>query len=314
MCGVAGYIDLANHPKSEILARMLSAISHRGPDADGIWCEGDVGLVHSRLSIIDLEHSEQPMEIDSSALTFNGEIYNYRSLRDQAAMTGATDGDTEVLLRGIKEHGVDFLTGVDGMFAFGLWERDEGRLTLARDRFGKKPLFIARPRPDLLVFGSEPMALLEHPEVSDELDEFALGNVVRHGAVAGTGSLYSDIRQVPAGHAVIWKDGQLQKREWFDPTNLISGKQKRFDIDELETKFMTSVEARLVSDVPVGAFLSGGIDSSLLVAAMRKLKPDQTIHTFSVSFEDDPDDEHEFASLVGERFGTVHHRVVVGQQ
>ena len=314
MCGIAGYIDLANRPKLEILSRMLAAISHRGPDADGIWREGDVGLVHSRLSIIDLQHSEQPMELDSSVLTFNGEIYNYRSLRDEAAVNCSTNGDTEVLLRGIKDHGVDFLSRIDGMFSFGYWDREKRRLILARDRFGKKPLFIARPRPDLLVFGSEPKALLEHPEVSDELDEFALGNVVRYGAVAGGRSLYSDIRQVPPGHAVEWEDGTLETREWFDPTSLISRKRQRFDIDLLETEFLKSVKARLVSDVPVGAFLSGGIDSSLLVSAMRRLQPEQTIHTFSISFEGDPDDEHEFASVVADRFETVHHRVVVGQQ
>jgi len=313
MCGIAGYVDLAQGPSEAILRDMAAEIAHRGPDADGIWINGEIGLVHTRLSIIDLSESTQPMSSASGAITFNGEIYNYRELRSRISGDFSTHGDTEVLLRGIDEHGIDFLNRIDGMFSFGHWDIEGRRLLLARDRFGKKPLFVSQPRPDLLVFGSEPKALLRHPEVGESLDEGALREVVRYRAVYGRQSLYSGIRQIPPGHAFEWCGGEVVMSEWFDAANLVVRRGDAGDQTLLEQEFMASVEARLVSDVPVGAFLSGGIDSSLVVAAMRRLKPNDDIHTFSVSFEGDPDDEHAFASSVADRFHTIHHRIVVGQ-
>ena len=313
MCGIAGYVDLAKQPSEAVLRNMASEIGHRGPDADGIWIDGEIGLVHTRLSIIDLSESIQPMSSQSGAITFNGEIYNFEELRARIAGDFSTHGDTEVLLRGIDEHGIDFLSEIDGMFSFGHWDLERRRLLLARDRFGKKPLFVSQPRPDLLVFGSEPKSLLQHPEVTQSLDEDALREVVRYRAVYGTQSLYSEIRQIPPGHAFEWCGGEARNSEWFDAADLVVRQGEVCDLETLERAFMTSVKARLVSDVPVGAFLSGGIDSSLVVAAMRRLKPKDDIHTFSVSFEGDPDDEHEFASAVADRFQTIHHRIVVGQ-
>ena len=313
MCGIAGYVDLAEGPSEAILRNMASEISHRGPDADGIWCDDEIGLVHTRLSIIDLSESIQPMSSRAGAITFNGEIYNYRQLRSQLTADFVTHGDTEVLLHGVDEHGLDFLDRIDGMFSFGHWDLERRCLLLARDRFGKKPLFVSQPRPDLLVFGSEPKALLQHPEVDRSLDQDALREVVRYRAVYGTQSLYSGITQIPPGHALEWRGGDARISEWFDAADLVVRRGEADDQSSLEREFMESVEARLVSDVPVGAFLSGGIDSSLVVAAMRRLKPKEDIHTFSVSFEGDPDDEHEFASTVADRFETIHHRVVVGQ-
>ena len=314
MCGIAGYIDLSGPPSRSVLEAMANSIAHRGPDASSIWLDDRAGLVHTRLSIIDLGHSHQPMKIENSVLTFNGEVYNYSSLRESLNPSNfRTNGDTEVLLRGLREHGFDFLSSIDGMFAFGLWDSEQGSLHLARDRYGKKPLFYAVPRKGLLVFGSEPKAILQHPEVGDELDMDALRQVVKHRAVYGSHSLYRNIHQVSAGESIIWDGERLARSKWYDATQIARLRERDFSLDELESTFMDSVAARLVSDVPVGSFLSGGIDSSLVVAAMRRLQPDQDIHTFSVSFAGDPDDEHTFASSVAERFGTCHHRVMVGE-
>jgi len=314
MCGIAGYIDLSAPPSRSVLEAMADSIAHRGPDASRIWSDDRAGLVHTRLSIIDLGHSHQPMSVEESVLTFNGEIYNYPSLRASLGPSNfETNGDTEVLVRGIREHGLDFLSSIDGMFAFGLWDAAQKTLCLARDRYGKKPLFYAVPRDGLLVFGSEPKAILQHPEVGDELDMDALRQVVKYRAVYGSHSLYRDIHQVPAGGSVVWDGSRLTKSKWYDAACIAKIREPKFSLDELESTFMTSVAARLVSDVPVGAFLSGGIDSSLVVAAMRRLQPDQDIHTFSVSFAGDPDDEHTFASSVAERFSALHHRIIVDE-
>ena len=314
MCGIAGYIDLSGPPSRSVLEAMANSIAHRGPDASSIWLDDRAGLVHTRLSIIDLGHSHQPMKVENSVLTFNGEVYNYSSLRESLDPSNfSTNGDTEVLLRGLREHGFDFLSSIDGMFAFGLWDSEQGSLHLARDRYGKKPLFYAVPRDGLLVFGSEPKAILQHPEVGDALDMDALQQVVKYRAVYGSHSLYRDIHQVPAGGSVVWDGSRLTKSKWYDAACIAKIRDPKFSLDELESTFMTSVAARLVSDVPVGAFLSGGIDSSLVVAAMRRLQPDQDIHTFSVSFAGDPDDEHTFASSVAERFSTLHHRIIVDE-
>ena len=314
MCGIAGYIDLSGPPSRSVLEAMANSIAHRGPDASSIWLDDRAGLVHTRLSIIDLGHSHQPMKVENSVLTFNGEVYNYSSLRESLDPSNfSTNGDTEVLLRGLREHGFDFLSSIDGMFAFGLWDSEQGSLHLARDRYGKKPLFYAVPRDGLLVFGSEPKAILQHPEVGDALDIDALQQVVKYRAVYGSHSLYRDIHQVPAGGSVVWDGSRLTKSKWYDAACIAKIREPKFSLDELESTFMNSVAARLVSDVPVGAFLSGGIDSSLVVAAMRRLQPDQDIHTFSVSFAGDPDDEHTFASSVAERFSTLHHRIIVDE-
>jgi asparagine synthase (glutamine-hydrolysing) len=314
MCGIAGYIDLSGPPSRSVLEAMANSIAHRGPDASSIWLDDRAGLVHTRLSIIDLGHSHQPMKVENSVLTFNGEVYNYSSLRESLDPSNfSTNGDTEVLLRGLREHGFDFLSSIDGMFAFGLWDSEQGSLHLARDRYGKKPLFYAVPRDGLLVFGSEPKAILQHPEVGDALDMDALQQVVKYRAVYGSQSLYRDIHQVPAGGSVVWDGSRLTKSKWYDAACIAKIREPKFSLDELESTFMNSVAARLVSDVPVGAFLSGGIDSSLVVAAMRRLQPDQDIHTFSVSFAGDPDDEHTFASSVAERFSTLHHRIIVDE-
>ena len=248
-------------------------------------------------------------------LAFNGEIYNYRQLRDKLFPTDTrwqTDGDTEVLLNILSIGSLDKLLEVEGMFAFAIWDNEKKELTLGRDRFGKKPLYYSLPTSKSIVFGSEPKALLAHPGVSDELDPNALKSALTYRAVYGTGSMYANIHQVQPGECLIWKDGKIKTTQYFNHTDLFNQKPEQTDL--LQT-LEASVKHRLVSDVPVGAFLSGGIDSSIIVALMRRaLGDDHDIRTYSVSFEGDTKDENPYASAVAEQFRATHNRTLVRPQ
>ena len=259
----------------------------------------------------------------SLSLVYNGEIYDYSAQRETLLAAGInleTKGDTEVVLRLIERSWERDLDQLDGMFAVGAWDSDRQRLLLARDPLGKKPLFFALVHPDLLVFGSEIKALLEHPELGTALNENSLRQALRFRAVYGAQSLYAGIMQVEPGCWLEFSRTGIRTGRFYDLTKKTRAARDRFVgrtqaglIDEGEQLLFRAVQKRLVADVPVGAFLSGGIDSSLIVAMMRECRhPSEKICTFSVGFHDDDYTELPFAKAVSNHLGTQHTEVLVG--
>jgi asparagine synthase (glutamine-hydrolysing) len=328
MCGIAGYVDFeTGRVWPAVLDAMAAALARRGPDARGTLIEGPCGLAHARLSIIDLAGSPQPMRVGGSrvSLVYNGELYTYRDLREELVKQGIfldTHGDTEMILRYVDHQWEKALDQFDGMFAFAAWDRQRERLLLARDPLGKKPLFYAIPSPGVLVFASEIKAVLEHPAVCVELDEDAVRQAVRFRAVYGDRSLYAGVRQVEPGCWLeITREGIRQGR-FYDLPALAASERERIAghsdqqlIDDGERMLTEAVRKRLVADVPVGAFLSGGLDSSLIVALMRQCRaPEEKTCTFSVGFRGDRNSELPFAQTVADAIGTVHTTVELTEQ
>ncbi len=327
MCGIGGCLDFNRPTPSGVLAAMARALGRRGPDSQGVFTDGPCGLAHARLSIIDVEGSPQPMTAAESGMTivYNGEVYNYRELRNQLRALGEplhTRGDTEALLRWLGREWIDALPRFNAMFAFAVWDKRRERLLLARDAIGEKPLFYATPEPGVLVFGSEVKAVLEHPAVTRTLDEDALRQALRFRAVYGEATLHRGVRQLEPGTWLEFSRAGLTQGRFFDLVE--ATRSAEVDLRGLSEReltargrdlFLQSVEQRLVADVPVGAFLSGGLDSSLIVAAMRKAQPPSAeIRTFSVGFADDPHSELPFAGQVAELVGAVHTPIEVGPQ
>ncbi len=327
MCGIAGYVDFNAPPQEAVLRAMAGSIQRRGPDAQGVLINGPCGLAHRRLSIIDLTGSPQPMEVPASdvSLTFNGEIYNYQDLQGDLrahAVQLTWSGDTEVVLRLVDREWERSLPRFDGMFAFGAWHRREKKLLLARDPLGKKPLFYALPEPGVIVFGSEIKALLEHPAVRPRLDEDALRQVVRFRAVYGERSLYAGIRQVPPGSWLEFSQAGVRAGCFYDlaeQTRCAAEEVRSLGEADLLERFdqliTASVRKRLIADVPVGAFLSGGLDSSVIVALIRACRaPEAEVRTFSVGFAGDLHSELPFAKQVADTIGTSHTEVALREQ
>jgi len=325
MCGIAGYIDFNRDPRRGVLDGMTRALGRRGPDAHGVLADGPCGLAHTRLSVIDVEGSPQPMRLPDLdlAMVYNGEVYNYEALRAElqaAGVTFHTKGDTEVVLRWIAHSGPAALPKFDAMFAFAIWDRRRETLTLARDALGEKPLFYATPEPGVLVFGSEIKAVLQHPGVDHTLDEDGLRQALRFRAVYGAHSLHRGVRQLEPGCYLEFDRDGLRIGRFYDLVEEIGLATSRYaglSQDQLiatgRELFMDSVEERLVADVPVGAFLSGGLDSSLIVAAMRRIRPPGAeIQTFSVGFAGDPHSELPFAQVVADAVGSRHTAISVG--
>ena len=329
MCGIAGYVDfVSGSAESAILTSMTQALKRRGPDAAGVFSEGACGLAHTRLSIIDIAGSAQPMVVSNNdiALVYNGELYNDRELRAELEALGErfqSDGDTEVVLRWVAREWADALPRFDAMFAIGAWDRKGERLLLARDAVGEKPLFYATPSPGVLVFGSELKALLEHPLVNLDLNEDALRQALRFRAVYGDDCLRRGVRQLEPGSWLEFdrEHGVRTGRHFELATEVAAARRQVGGIDDAELirrgrdLFMDSVRQRMIADVPVGAFLSGGLDSSLIVAAMRELRaPGDRIQTFSVGFAGDPHSELKFAETVADAFRTQHRPIMVGPE
>jgi asparagine synthase (glutamine-hydrolysing) len=325
MCGIAGYVDFGREPSAVVLRAMATSIARRGPDEQGVLVEGPCGFAHTRLSIIDIADSHQPMAVTGRdlSLVFNGEIYNYRQLRSELEAAGEpfeTAGDTEVLLRLIASEGAGALAKLDAMFAFAAWDRRLQKMLLARDPLGEKPLFYACPAPGVLVFGSEIKALLQHPGVDGELDLDGLRQALRFRAVYGQGSLHRGIRQLEPGCFLEFGRAGLRQGRFHDLLADVEVARARHAgrsvgelVEEGRDLFFQSVRERLIADVPVGAFLSGGLDSSLIVAAMRKLREaGEEIRTFSVGFDGDEKSELPFAQTVADAIGTHHQPVLVG--
>jgi asparagine synthase (glutamine-hydrolysing) len=318
MCGIAGkiYFDRERFVASEEVRAMGSAMSHRGPDGEGTWVDGNVGLTHRRLAIIDLSTAAgQPMcnEDESLWIIFNGEIYNFHELRQELEKQGHmfhTHSDTEVIIHAYEEYGRECLERLRGMFAFAIWDRRSHTLFLARDRVGKKPLFYFRGE-DRFVFASEIKALLIDDTVQRQPDPVAIDHFLALGYVPGPRTAFLGIHKLPPAHWLEFRDGQLKMgRYWklrYRPKRKISTDDA---IAEIHWHLGEAVRLRLASDVPLGAFLSGGVDSSAVVIHMAETMG-RPVRTFSVGFGDPSFDERRFARQVAERYRTDHTELVV---
>jgi len=316
MCGITGIVrsDGAQIDR-ELLARMNDAIRHRGPDDDGFYFGDGVGLGMRRLSIIDLKSGHQPIHnSDRTAwIVFNGEIYNYRELRKQLEARGHqfyTDSDTEAIVHAYDEYGTECPKYLRGMFAFAIWDERAKSLFLARDRVGKKPLLYAQLAGQL-VFGSEFMALLQHPDVSRDVNYEAIHHYLSFICVPAPLTAYQAIRKLEPGHSLLWKKGEIKlERYWqLDFSHKISISEEEAG-ERVVDLLRDAVRVRLMSEVPLGAFLSGGIDSSAIVALMAQ-ESSEKVKTFSIGFEEQDFSELHHARRVAEHVGAEHHEFIV---
>ena len=315
MCGIAGIFHLGTaKPVDPVrVTAMCDAIAHRGPDGAGVWHAPGVALGHRRLSIIDLAGSPQPMaSADGRAmLVFNGEIYNYRELRAELAAGGATfrtDGDSEVILAAWQKWGEDCVPRLHGMFAFALYDVQRRTLLLARDRLGVKPLFMAELADGSLAFASELKALTAHPLLRRTLDPLAVEDYLAWGYVPDHRSILAGVSKLPAGHSVLLRhDAPLPRpRQWWDISFAERRTGKPADLEaELIHLMREAVTSRMVADVPLGAFLSGGVDSSSVVALMAEASA-QPVKTCSIGFDVKALDESAYAQRIAEQFHTDH--------
>ncbi len=315
MCGIVGIFDLKGRRiiNQELLARMNQAQFHRGPDEGGMHTEPGLGLGHRRLSIIDLSSGQQPLfnEDGSVIVTFNGEIYNYPELMAELIKLGhtfRTHCDTEVIVHAWEQWGESCVERFRGMFAFGLWDRNKETLFLARDRMGVKPLFYALLDDGQLIFGSELKVLTAHPGLKREIDPYAVEEYFAYGYVPEPRTIYKQALKLPPAHTLtIERGGPLPapRQYWdvsFESIGLISEQDAQH---ELVDRLRESIKIRLMSEVPLGAFLSGGVDSSAVVAMMAGLMSDP-VNTCSIGFNDRAYNESEFAELVANRYHTHH--------
>lgn len=297
---------------------MGDAIAHRGPDGEGFFVARNVGLVHRRLAIIDLAGGDQPIanEDESVQVVFNGEIYNYPELRQQLEAKGhtfRTNSDTEVLVHLYEEHGRDLVTHLRGMFAFALWDAKERQLLLARDHFGQKPLFVYRDH-EKLVFGSELKAILAHPNIDRSIRPEAVEDYFTFGVIPGERCIFQQAKRVPPAHTLLVSADNFHtaeaQRYWqlsFDNEQPATDEEWLQRIDE---KIKESVASHLIADVPVGAFLSGGLDSSAIVACLSEIVSDP-VQTFSIGFQEKEFSELAHAEAVAKHFETLHREQIV---
>ena len=322
MCGIAGFVSretpnrLDTEGRAAVLDRMCRVIAHRGPDDQGTILMGGVALGMRRLSIIDLAGGHQPIsnEDDTVTVVFNGEIYNFQELQPQLESRGhrfKTHSDTEAIVHAYEEYGEDCVNHLRGMFVFALWDARTHTLYAARDRAGKKPLYYTVTPQGTLVFGSELKSLLEHPEVGRETSPDALDAYFTLGYVPDPLSIFSGVHKLPPGHYLTFREGRVAVKPYWDFTYEPAAARREEDyLEELRALLDEAVRVRLVSDVPLGAFLSGGVDSSTVVGLMAR-HMGQPVKTFSIGFHEDSYDELKYARLTAERFGTDHHEFIV---
>jgi asparagine synthase (glutamine-hydrolysing) len=297
---------------------MCDALAHRGPDGSGVWTDHGVGLGHRRLSIIDLAGSPQPMHASNgrAVIVFNGEIYNFRELRrelEQAGFTFRTSGDTEVILAAWQRWGPDCLARLDGMFAFALFDLDKRQLFLARDRFGVKPLFLAHLSDGSIAFASELKGLLVHPLLRRRVSPQAIEAYMTWGYVPDTHSILAGVEKLPAGHFWLMEQGRtpVRPQRWWDIDFTYRERGSEADFSaQLVHLLRQGVQSRMVADVPLGAFLSGGVDSSGVVALMSEASS-HPVQTCSIGFDVAAYDETRYARQVAEKFGADHAERIV---
>lgn len=323
MCGIAGVCRLDGEtlpPEAGVWVKaMTDCLAHRGPDGEGLWQAGPVCLGHRRLSIIDLAGGGQPMQDARAALrvTYNGEIYNFAELRAELLELGArfrTDSDTEVILEGYRIWGTDCLSRFDGMFAFALWDAERRRLFCARDRFGKKPFFYSLQR-GRLHFASELTALRRVPDLTFSVDPQAVMRYLAYEYVPTPRTIYSEAQSLPPAHLLLLEKGQIRlERYWDMPVPDESDPRDERELcEELNRLLSRAVRRRMISDVPLGVFLSGGIDSSIVAGLMARQSP-TPVKTFSIGFTEASYDESRYARLAAKAFGTDHHERVLSAE
>ncbi len=315
MCGITGVFDSRGRRelRRDVLARMNDSQKHRGPDEEGIHVEAGVGLCHKRLSIIDLKTGQQPLynEDRSVCIVYNGEIYNYQELMPELAALGhtfRTKSDTEVVVHAWEEWGERCVERFRGFFAFALWDRNRQSLFLARDRLGVKPLHYAILPDGLVLFGSELKSMLSHGAMNRDIDPLAIEEYFALGYVAEPRTIFSAARKLPPAHTLLITRGQPvpAAREYWD-VRFTEGPVRTDDeaCEELVARLKESVKLRMISEVPLGAFLSGGVDSSAVVAMMAGLSSGP-VNTCSIAFDDPAFNESEFAQTVADRYHTNH--------
>jgi asparagine synthase (glutamine-hydrolysing) len=317
MCGIVGFVSSnKNSINRELLESMNQAIFHRGPDEDGFFVSENAALAMRRLAIIDLAGGQQPIfnSDKTKAIIFNGEIYNFQSLREDLEKRGHqfyTHSDTEVIIHLYDEYGVDCVRHLRGMFVFAIWDEREKSLFLARDRVGKKPLLYSHQPDGDLIFGAEFRALLKHPKISKEVDYEAIHHYLSYLCVPAPLTAFKQIRKLEPAHWLLWKNGEIKTERYWTPDF-----HRKIKISEQEAEEETlrllreATKMRLISEVPLGAFLSGGVDSSTIVALMAE-ESAEPVKTFSIGFEEQDFSELKYARRVAEHVGADHHEFIV---
>jgi len=304
-----------------VLERMRDVITHRGPDEAGIFVDANIGLGHRRLSIVDVASGHQPMtnEDGSLQIIYNGEVYNHADYRDDLEARGhvyRTHCDTETILHLYEEHGDGCVNFLRGMFAFAIWDGKKKELLIARDRLGVKPLYYFHADDGSLYFGSEIKTIFQASDLKPEINFHALPDYLANHATSGEETLYKGVKRLLPGHTLLWRNGAVEIKKYWDVSFAKTADQTRSDKDfiaEWYELFRTSVRLRLMADVPLGMFLSGGIDSSAIAAVMSGMV-DEPIKTFSVAFAEREANELAYARIVAEAYKTNHHEVIVSPE
>jgi asparagine synthase (glutamine-hydrolysing) len=319
MCGIAGFVKLSHGNASAAdLRRMTEVIQHRGPDGHGFYEDGTAFLGHRRLSIIDVAGGRQPMSNESGSvrITYNGEIYNHAELRPQLERAGhryVTRCDTETIVHAYEEYGPACVERFRGMFAFALWDAERRTLFCARDRLGIKPFYYFSNK-RIFAFASEIKALLEHPEIAPALEEKLLAEYLVFGYSSGDETMFRGIRKLMPGHTLLLnaETGSIETRRYWDVPE--PGDETKSDsewIEECRTRLEEAVRTRLMSDVPLGMFLSGGVDSSAIAALMKRMRS-EPVKTFAVGYREQAYSELAYARQVSDSIGTDHHEITIG--
>ena len=320
MCGIAGFINEKNSDVAErerLLDAMCRVITHRGPDEQGTIVKNRAALGMRRLSIIDLKTGQQPIFdcTGNLAIVFNGEIYNFLELKNDLESRGhkfKTNSDTETIIHAFEEYGADCVHHLRGMFAFAIYDFTDESLFIARDRVGKKPLFYSLTDDGNFVFGSELKVLIEHGEISKKIDYSALDAYLTFSYVPEEFCIFADVKKLAPGAFLTFKNGEIKTKKYWDfkyqPIETIKSEAEYIEI--LREKIKEAVRVRLISEVPLGAFLSGGVDSSCVVAFMSQML-DAPVKTFSIGFNEDSFDELKYARIAAKHFNTEHHEFVV---
>jgi asparagine synthase (glutamine-hydrolysing) len=316
MCGICGVLVHEDRSKIDpgILKRMCDTIYHRGPDDEGFYHNDQVFLGSRRLSIIDLEYGHQPMtnEDKSIWLVFNGEIYNYPEIRERLIQKGhaiQTNSDTEVIIHAYEEYGEGCAAVLNGMFAFALWDDNRKQLLIARDRVGIKPLYYT-DQGGRFVFGSELKAICAVPGLQLEIDSAAVDHFLTLEYIPGPKTIYKNVHKLPAGHFMTVRAGHTRIASYWEIPQTPINNREEVCVEIVRGLLQESVKMQMISDVPLGAFLSGGIDSSAVVALMTKSSTDP-IRTFAIGFEDDSYNEVSYARRIASQFNTIHHEEVI---
>jgi asparagine synthase (glutamine-hydrolysing) len=320
MCGIAGFVEqsrsMTEEERARVLDRMCRVIRHRGPDDQGTMIEGEACLGMRRLSIIDLAGGHQPISgcDQRVSVVFNGEIYNFRELQRELEARGHrfhTHSDTEAIVHAYEEYGEDCVKHLRGMFAFAIWDARARRLFIARDRAGKKPLYYTLTPQGTLVFGSELKSLLEHTGVRPEVSEEAVDAYLSFGYVPDPLSIFKEILKLPPGHFLSFSGGRVSVKQYWDfPFENVDAGSEEEVVETLRALLEEAVRVRMIADVPLGAFLSGGVDSSVVVGLMARASS-RPVKTFSIGFHEDSYNELHYARMAARHFQTDHHEFVV---